>query len=195
MVYVDESVRRSGLPSDYEYLVAHEVAHQWWYGLVGNRTVDEPWLDEAHATYGSVIYRWHAGSPDAGERLVVNWIQDTGMRQPDDPPINSSALEFTNWSPYRDTVYIRGALFLHELRGQIGDEKFIELLRQFQETQRYKISTTNDYLRMAEELSGRDLDPLFEKWFVLGRVGVITYAPPGLVSQLLTALETSLDEQ
>ncbi len=39
-----------------EVVVAHEVAHQWWYSLVGNDQIDEPWLDEAFAQFTTALY-------------------------------------------------------------------------------------------------------------------------------------------
>jgi hypothetical protein len=59
--------------SELEVVVAHDVARQWWYGLVGNNQVDEPWLDEAFATYASVIYLEDKGDPGAAE--LAYWSQ------------------------------------------------------------------------------------------------------------------------
>ena len=169
MSSVDDALRARDNLADYRYLMAHEVAHQWWYGLVGTPTVTEPWLDEGHATYSAVLYLQHVGEVNSAEALLANWRHDYGERKPGKPPVNSPALEFTNWAEYRKSVYIHGALFLDQLRQELGDEKFFKLEKRFQETYRYQRATTQDYLDMAEEIAGRNLDELYLKWFDLPR--------------------------
>jgi len=165
MVHVQAVKRIQGSFDNYQYLVAHEVAHQWWYGLVGNHFVEEPWLDESLATYATVIYLEHAEGTQAGKNLVDYWKQTYGLRGTQDPPVNSSALDFRNWGAYRQTVYTHGALFLNELRQEMGNEKFFELLQRHQEMHRYQMATTADFLNLAEKVGGRDLSRVFKDWF------------------------------
>jgi len=165
MAYVDYAKRTRETRQDYRYTVAHEVAHQWWYGLVGNHTVREPWLDEALATYSAFINLEDTRGPEAGASLLASWKDTDGARGPEDPPINSSTLAFSTWGPYHATVYTRGALFLDLLRAVLGDERFFTLLRRYQGEYRYRVATTGDFLRLAEEVAGRDLDTLFASWF------------------------------
>ena len=179
MVYIHDNARLRSSPASLEYLLAHELAHQWWYGLVGNHTVDEPWLDEAHATYAAVLYFEDTGRPEEGERLVENWSREHGLPEPAARPVNASALEFTDWSAYHKTVYIHGALFLHHLRQRMGEEKFFELLHAYQHTYRYQIMTTTDYMRMAEEVANRYMNSLFREWFQTGRLGSLTFHDKG----------------
>ena len=51
-------------------LITHEVAHQWWYNVVGNNVIDDPWLDEALATYSYVIYLEEAEGMQAGRGAI-----------------------------------------------------------------------------------------------------------------------------
>jgi hypothetical protein len=171
MVYVDDDLRVQEPFDRYQYLAAHELAHQWWYNLAGNHTINEPWLDEAHASYAGVLYFEQVEGKPAGERFLANWEATDGTRESGDPPVNSSALEFSSWAPYRRTVYVHGALFIEELRQEMGDEKFFEFLRKYQETYRYQIASTADYLALAEEVAGRQLDPTFTAWLRLTAEG------------------------
>lgn len=170
MVYVQAAKRIHGPLDSYQYLLAHEVAHQWWYGLVGNHTVNEPWLDESLATYAAVIYLEHAEGTRAGENLVAHWKRTDGLRGAQDPPVNSSALDFTSWGAYRQTVYTHGALFLNELRQEMGNEKFFELLQRHQEMHRYQMATTAGFLNLAEKVGGRDLSRVLKDWFETGDI-------------------------
>jgi aminopeptidase N len=165
MVYVQAAKRIWGTSDNYQYLVAHEVAHQWWYGLVGNDFVEEPWLDESLATYATVIYLEHAEDMQAGENLVGYWRRTYGSRELQEPPVNSSTLDFRDWGAYRQAVYIHGALFLDQLRQELGDEEFFELLQRQQTKHRYKMATTAEFLHLAEEVAGRDLNLIFKDWF------------------------------
>ncbi|MCB0204711.1 MAG: hypothetical protein KDI55_22350 [Anaerolineae bacterium] len=107
-------------------LAAHETAHQWWYGLVGNDQALEPWLDEALSTYSELLY-YEADYPEH-----VNWwwnfranrFQPTGW-------VNSTIYEHQTFRPYVDAVYLRGAKFLQSLRDRVGETEFRELLQMY----------------------------------------------------------------
>jgi hypothetical protein len=167
MVYVDERLRSQGDPADYRYIIAHEVAHQWWYGLVANDSINEPWLDESLASYSAAIYLEQAQGERAADALISYWKRTYGPRSGQSPPINSSALDFSSWLTYRSPVYYQGALFLDALREETGDELFFLFLKRYLATYRYQSATTEDFLKLAEAISCRDLDPLFERWFEL----------------------------
>lgn len=165
MVYVDYAKRTRETRQDYAYTVAHEVAHQWWYGLVGSHSVREPWLDEGLATYSALINLEDTQGRQAGASLLADWKDTTGPPGPGDAPVNGSSLAFSTWGPYHATVYTRGALFLDELRVELGDEGFFVLLRRYQGEYRYRVATTGDFLELAQEVAGRDMDSLFAGWF------------------------------
>jgi aminopeptidase N len=168
MVYADGRLRLQGDPADYQYIMAHEIAHQWWYGLVGNDSIHEPWLDESLASYSAAIFLERAGGKHKGKALVTHWRHTYGRRTAQQPPVNSPALDFSNWLAYRSPVYYQGALFLHALREEIGDAAFFSLIRRYLATYRYRFATTEDFMRLAEAVSCRDLDELFEQWFKVG---------------------------
>jgi len=182
MAYLDYAKRTRETAEDYRYSLAHEVAHQWWYGLVGNHSVREPWLDESLASYAALIALEVSVSSEAGEALLADWKETAGRRGPGDPPVNSSTLAFATWDPYHATVYTRGALFLDELRAELGDDgAFFTLLKRYQAAYRYQMATTADFLSLAEEVAGWDLDPLFAIWFdldVAGPAGEHEATPP-----------------
>jgi hypothetical protein len=53
-----------------EWLAAHEVAHQWWFGVVGNDQIDEPWLDEALTQYSTMLYYEKAYGPERAAGIL-----------------------------------------------------------------------------------------------------------------------------
>jgi aminopeptidase N len=179
MAYVDYAKRTRETRPDYQFIVAHEVAHQWWYGLVGNHTVHEPWLDESLATYAALIALEEIEGPESADLLLAYWKSTEGPRGPEDPPVNSSTLVFSTWTPYHATVYTRGALFLDDLREALGQKKFFELLQRYQVEYRYRMATTTDLLSLAEEVAGQDLDSLFAKWVDVGAVRGVNSSAAG----------------
>lgn len=168
MVYVEEAKRTTASQAEYEYLLAHELAHQWWYAQVGSHTVNAPWLDEGMATYSIVLYRDRSGlSTSPGDKLLQYWHRSHGTRGAYDPPVNSPASDFTGWAAYRQTVYIHGALFIDALRKEMGDNTFFTFLKDFTDAHRYQVVPTETFLNAAQAATNEDLTPLFAAWFDL----------------------------
>jgi hypothetical protein len=114
-------------PRNYLTTIAvHETAHQWWYGLVGNDQALEPWLDEALATYSELLF-YENEYPD----LIDWWWQFRVKRFNPAGRVNSTIYDHTGFRSYVNAVYLRGALFLEEVRQQVRDEAFFEFLREY----------------------------------------------------------------
>lgn len=113
-----------GEPVDYLVtLSAHETAHNWFYGLVGNDPALEPWLDEALCTYSEALFfeRHHPDLMDSWWRFRVESFSPTGW-------VDSTIYDHGAFRPYVNAVYLRGALFLQRLREMVGDEPFFAFL-------------------------------------------------------------------
>ncbi len=154
--------------AEQDTVVAHEVGHQWWYGVVGNNQVDEPWLDESFATYSSILYYEFAQGEEAAQQqmlvqgeLPYQMMVLAGL----DAPINSSLLEFDDFLQYLAIVYSKGALFLQELRRAAGDETFFNILRHYYQEHKYGLARPEDFRRAIEEVSARvELAELYDRW-------------------------------
>jgi hypothetical protein len=146
----------------------HEVAHQWFYGLIGDDQLHEPWLDEALATYAEILYYEEIGRRGAAAGLLSqfrNWV-----RSHPDPtlPIGRGVGEYPDPDAYALFVYGKGALFLDALRGEIGDEAFGEFLRSYFQQERYGFATGEAFQRTAEAACDCQLDALFDLWVWVG---------------------------
>lgn len=142
--------------------MAHEVAHQWFYALVGNDQLDEPWLDEALAQYATWVYfrETQGAGGDQGFRdsLVGRWSRVESAEIPIGQPVAS----FTG-SEYGAIVYGRGPLFVDELAQIMGQETFDAFLRDYAAQHRYGIATTDSFKTLAEQHCGCDLTEQFER--------------------------------
>lgn len=157
-------------PNDPAFLTttAHEVAHQWWYNTVGNDVFEEPWLDEALATYSALLY-WEDGvNPDAaqGYQDYLQQRYDELVRQGLDDRVTETLGYFEEKEPlvYSRVVYTKGALFLAALRHEIGDTAFFVALQDYYHSKRFGIATAEDLLGAFERAAGRSLDSIYHSW-------------------------------
>ncbi len=107
-------------------LAVHETSHQWWFGIIANDQANEPWLDEAMATYSEYLFL-----EEFYPELTSWWWDYRVYTFSPTGTINSDIYEFTRGRPYINAVYLRGALFLHELRTLLSDDVFFLRLRQY----------------------------------------------------------------
>ena len=150
-----------------EILVAHEVAHQWWYQLIHNDPINEPWLDEALAEYSVKLYLEELyGRADANQLQATRWQNTINSikSQGGDRPVNQSVGEFASDPQYEGIVYGKGALFYDTLRQALGDRRFNQFLRDYLADHRYQIVTTNQWLEAIRNLNTPEMEVLYESW-------------------------------
>jgi hypothetical protein len=117
---------RGGQANYLTSIAAHETAHQWWGGLVGNDPARDPWLDESLATYSELLY-YEKNYPELVDwwwSFRVNRFQPVGE-------VDQPVYAFTGFRPYVDAVYLRGALFWEAVRKRIGEQAFFSFLREY----------------------------------------------------------------
>ncbi len=130
----------NGQPDTWLTLItAHEVAHQWWYSLVGNDQGNEPFLDEALAVYSEAIYM-----ENYYDKLLPWWWNFRVKSYAPQGYVDSKVYDFQNLRLYLNAVYLRGALMLQDIRTAIGDEAFFKWLRDYRTGRAGKIATAAD---------------------------------------------------
>jgi aminopeptidase N len=149
-----------------ETTIVHELAHQWFGDSVSVERWKDIWLNEGFATYAQWLWAEHQGTRSAHDSFRAAY---------DSRPADSSFWQIKVADPQRDTmfasaVYQRGAMTLQMLRERIGDRAFFRLLPAWTRLHRYGNADTGDFVRLAERLSGRQLDDLFDTWlFTTGK--------------------------
>ncbi|NJN99803.1 MAG: M1 family metallopeptidase, partial [Anaerolineales bacterium] len=127
-----------------EGVVAHEVAHQWFYSQVGNDQVDEPWLDEALAQYATILYYQDVygdeGAAGFRRSLERRWQRVNRA----DIPIGLPVAGYDE-SSYGAIVYGRGPLFIEQLAETMGQETFAAFLRDYYKTHLWGIATGDSF--------------------------------------------------
>lgn len=140
-------------------LSAHETAHQWWYGLVGNDPALEPWLDEALSTYSELFY-YEKYQPD----LVDWWWNYRVDRFDPTGPVNSTIYAYDGFRPYVNAVYLNGAHFLDEVRKLIGNEAFLLIIQKVAAHQE-RLITGDYFLGWLREQGSSEIEPVITKYF------------------------------
>lgn len=140
----------------FEEAIAHELAHQWFGDSVTISNWPDIWLNEGFATYLEALWIEHAHGQADFEGYIDYMYEDAlGMQAPGNPSI--SAL-------FGGSVYERGAWVLHALRLTVGDEAFFNILLTYYNRYQYSNASSEDFIAVAEEVSGRDLTAFFDDW-------------------------------
>jgi aminopeptidase N len=142
----------------FEYVLVHELAHQWFGNSVSVAQWSDIWLNEGFATFSELLWVEHLHGVDAYREEVANRTDAArvaGYGSPATPPPDDL---------FNGTVYQRGALVLVALRDEIGGEAFFEILHAYAQRHANGNATTAGFVALAEEISGRDLSDLFAIW-------------------------------
>jgi aminopeptidase N len=164
--YFSESKTLTSLES----MIAHETAHQWWYGVVGNNEVDEAWLDESFATYSKRIYfemRYgESTGKDFYDKNIMGKYKSKRSSIKGKETILRKLPEFVGWSDYGPLAYEKGAVMLQNIRDEVGDKKFFEILRTYFDKYKFKNADTEAFINVVERSTGKDWDAFFDKWLL-----------------------------
>jgi len=140
--------------------LVHENAHQWFGDSVSLTSWKDIWLNEGFATYAEWLYSEQHGGASAQKSFDALYAR----------PASDGLWEFPPGDPgsganiFGTPVYARGAMALHELRTAVGDSAFFRTLRAWAAQHHDGNGTTAQFVRLAERVSGKDLNGLFHTW-------------------------------
>lgn len=142
-----------------EFVVVHEVAHQWWNAVVGSDSKADPFLDEALANYSTLLYYNDVHSPAEAERQAYLEMQLNyqlhrlfGGR---DAPVAQRVRDFRGEMEYAAIVYGKGALFFRALEKQVGKEQMLRMLRAYYDRNAFRRATPGELTSTLERESGQ----------------------------------------
>jgi aminopeptidase N len=149
-----------------EVVVVHELAHQWAGDSVRLAAWQHIWLNEGFATYAEWLWAEHEGTSTPQEEFDRLARLPAGSRFWQVPIGDPGAAADELFS---EPTYLRGAMTLQALRTEVGDDAFAEILLEWFDSEAGRAVTTDDFVALAEEVSGDDLDDLFAEWLGEGR--------------------------
>lgn len=158
---------------DYTNTIVHEIAHQWWYGVVGNNQFENSWLDESLAEYSVLLF--YEKNPEyeikrdviiqnaiTSYTLFVDVYKD--IFKEIDTSMNRKLNEYDTEPEYVYAVYVKGLIMFDDIRNIIGDRHFFNCLKKYYKQYSGKIATPDNLIDCFEDTSNKRLKAIFTSY-------------------------------
>jgi aminopeptidase N len=159
--YNENSITGNG---DYEAVIAHEIAHQWFGDSASERNWYHVWLSEGFATYfENLFYENRYGRDSFVKKMKED--REKAIRyakQSQSPIVDTTITDYLQLlSP---NTYEKASWVLHMLRKNIGEKLFWDGIKKYYSTYKYSNALSEDFQQVMEEISGKDLSDFFKQW-------------------------------
>jgi hypothetical protein len=146
-------------------VTAHEMAHAWFQHLMATNESKHEWMDEGFTTYISTlaeneIMGENKENPLEGTYRGYIRLATSGVEQPQTTHADRYELN----AAYGAAAYSKGAVFLAQLGYIIGEENLQKTLKRYYQDWKFKHPTPNDFIRVAEKVSGAQLGWYLTDW-------------------------------
>lgn len=146
-------------------VTAHEMAHAWFQHLLATNESINEWMDEGFTSYISseaenVVMGKNAENPHTGSYRGYGYLANSGKEQPQTTHADRYAMN----ALYGASAYSKGAVFLAQLGYIIGEDNLAETLNRYYDEWKFKHPTPNDFIRIAEKVSGAELGWYLRDW-------------------------------
>jgi hypothetical protein len=154
-----------------EMVTIHEFGHGYWYGIVANNEFEEAWLDEGINTYSEIkaMDKYYGSDRSMIDfpcikigDAMMNRIQVMASGRLD--PIVKKSWEFYSGGSYALNVYQKAGLTLLTLENYLGEDVMGRVMKSFYERWKFRHPKTEDFIAVANEVSGQDLDWFFDQF-------------------------------
>ena len=150
----------------------HELVHSWYQMVLASNELLYPWMDEGFTSYVSddvmnhlimkkLIPGKYEDNPHLGSVRDYIKFSKTGYEE----ALSTHADHYTTNAAYNVASYVKGAVFLEQLRYIIGEDAFSKGMLVYFNTWKFKHPNPNDFIRIMEKVSGLELD-WFKEYFV-----------------------------
>jgi hypothetical protein len=157
-------------------VIAHETAHQWWYGVVGSDQLEEAWQDEGLAEYSALAffeeYEKYGVQRDEVVREAMREYRSYydvygSVLGRTDTAMTRNLASYLSDYEYRCLAYDKAIIMLDTLRKSVGEQKFFSALERYYKDYRFQMATADDFIGCFEK-SGLDVRGFFDS-FLLGK--------------------------
>lgn len=153
---------------DYDGLLgttAHEFAHSWFQQLLGTNESEHPWMDEGFTSYISTqaqqsLEGKNSENPYKGSYRTYNYLAQSGKEQ----SMSTHGDRYEYNMAYSIASYVKGSVFLSQLGYIIGKDNLDKTLKSYYNEWKYKHPSPNDFIRVAEKVSGAELSWYLNEW-------------------------------
>jgi hypothetical protein len=159
----------ASVPNSADYTVAHEVVHQWFYGLVGNNQYAHAFIDEGLTNYLSAqVYFDEQYGEDVATEVMDRYIRspyEVIVERGDDQVVDQPTDDFEPGNAYVFAAYAKAPLGFEAIHQEIGDEAFFTALSAYVDGHVFRVAEPDDLRGAFEIASGQDLQDLWNEWF------------------------------
>lgn len=178
LVMISDSILDS---VEYNYAIVHEIAHQWWYGIVGNDEYNEAWVDESLTEYSSLMFFEKNSGYNVDYNLAIENANSSykffvevysNIYDKLDTSMNRSLDEFKTEPEYVNCIYTKGVLMYDTIRSIVGEKKFLKTLEIYYNKYKYKNANGFELIDVFKRVCGSKIEDIFDCW-VKGKVVII----------------------
>ena len=146
-------------------VTAHEMAHSWFQFILATNEAKHSWMDEGFTSYidnmaSNEVLDSNSQNPNSSSYRGYYGLVAAGIEQPQTTHSDRYNYNFA----YGRSAYSKGAVFLAQLGYVIGQENLNKTLKAYYDTWKFKHPTPNDFIRVAEKVSGLELDWYLNEW-------------------------------
>lgn len=159
--------------ADYEYVIIHETAHQWWYGLVGDNEYENAWIDEGLAEFSTALFYDKNPQYGVNYKNIIKGAERNYQIFLDvynhifgkvDTSMNRRLDEFNTEPEYVNCTYVKGLLLFNELRETVGEKKMERALKNIFKEKKYKNVSYDEFLNYFEKFGGEKTGSIIRKY-------------------------------
>lgn len=155
------------------YVIVHEIAHQWWYGVVGNNEFEEAWVDEGLTEFSTALFFENNPKYKIEYDTIMENAKNTYKKFVEiytkvngdvDESMDRNLSEFNTEPEYVNCTYTKGMLLFDSLRMTMSERKFQKCLKNYYKDFAFKNSSSDDLIKSFCKTSGINLESYFKAW-------------------------------
>lgn len=170
LVYISDNLQSYEV---YTNVIVHEIAHQWWYNMVGSDAYSYAWQDEGLTEYSTALFY----EKNPSYNITLKSVMENGIKNYSvfcevystiyskiDTTMTRDLDEFKTANEYVYIAYVKSMLMFDSLRNFLGDRLFFESLKIYFDDFKFKIAKPEDMIASFEKGSKMSLENFFESW-------------------------------
>ncbi len=158
--------------SSYKKATVHEIAHQWWYALVGNDQVRNAWMDEGLTEFSTMLFfENHDYGIDAvndiktAKTSLNNFLDITRNYYKNiDTSINRSVNSYRNETEYAYMCYVKAMIMFDDIRVIMGNVKFVKALKDYFNNNKLCLAVPANLIQSFSKAYGSNMESLFDTY-------------------------------
>ena len=170
LVYISDNIK---VDSEYKNVIIHEIAHQWWYGVVGNNECEYAWMDEALTEYCTALFYDRNVGYEVTTREILSNALNSYMLFCDvyrevygelNSSMNRSIYNFDTETEYVYLTYVKGVLMFDSIADIIGQNKMEKFLKEYYKENAMQNVSPKDMVRCLESITTKEMANYIMSW-------------------------------